>query len=49
MYLIPRNREDEITGEREPQRPYIRRGEFQAWYARSRGQKGTYGSTKLAT
>jgi hypothetical protein len=37
------------SGEREPQRPYIQCGKFQAWYATLRGQKGTYGSTKLAT
>jgi hypothetical protein len=37
------------TGEREPQGPYIHCGEFQAWYARSRGRKGTYGRTTRAT
>jgi hypothetical protein len=29
------------TGEREPARPYIQAGQFQTWYARLRGQKGT--------
>ena len=37
------------TGERGPRRPYIQTGQFHAWSATSRGQKGTYGSTKLAT
>jgi hypothetical protein len=37
------------SGERELQRPYIPRSEFQTWYTRPRGRKGTYGSTTLAT
>jgi hypothetical protein len=37
------------TGERARQRPDIPSRELQTWYARPRGQKGTYGSTTLAT